>query len=290
MENSQLTNPQRFVVHAGDAVALTERPTVDTDYTLTKSESRAELRERVEEISHHQRQLFADRTRALLLIFQGMDCSGKDSTIRHVTTGVNPAGVHVHSFGVPSAEDFANSYLQRHWAQLPAMGFIGIHNRSHYEEVTVTRVHPGLLQRRGIADSELDKAFWDSRLEDIRNFERHAVYQGRTTVLKFFLHISKKEQLNRLLERLENPHKNWKFDESDIEARKHWELYQNAYEEAISATSTDYAPWYIVPADNKRYARLVVAEVLLETLKTMDSQFPPPRADLKAAKRALLAS
>lgn len=286
----QLTDPEQYLVKPGSKVSLRDRVTLNKGFPLSKDEAKTALRERVAEISRHQRQLFAERKRALLLIFQGMDSSGKDSTIRHVTTGVNPAGVQVHSFGIPSAEDFANSYLQRHWAQLPPMGLIGIHNRSHYEEVTVPRVHPDLLQRRGVGDIGRDDVFWDLRFEDIKSFEKHAVRQSRTSVLKFFLHISKKEQRDRLLKRLDDPRKNWKFDESDIEARKHWELYQWVYEQAIEATSTDDAPWYIVPGDYKPFARLVVAEVMLQTLIEIDSKFPLPAANIDAARRALLDS
>ncbi len=232
--------------------------------------------------------MFAEKSQALLLIFQGMDASGKDSTIRHVTTGVNPAGVHVHSYGVPTQEDLAQSYFQRHFRDLPAQGQIGVHNRSHYEEVVVTRVHPALLQLRGFEVNEVDEEFWQERFTDIRSFERHLTRQSRTKIIKFFLHISREEQLKRLLQRLDDPTKNWKFDISDIRERLYWDDYQFAYESAIAATSTEYAPWYVIPADQKRFSRLAIAEIVLSTMRELDPQFPAPEADLKKAKHALL--
>lgn len=224
----------------------------------------------------------------MLLIFQGMDASGKDSTIRHVTTGLNPAGVHVHSYGVPSDSDLNQSYFQRHWRDLPAQGYIGVHNRSHYEEVVVTRVHPSLLKLRGFEEAAVDDSFWQDRFEDILSFERHLTRQGHTTILKFFLHVSKEEQLKRLIERLDDPQKNWKFKLSDIRERLYWDDYQHAYESAIAATTTQAAPWFVIPADQKRFARLAIAEIVVDTLIEMNPCFPDADVDLEVAKRALL--
>lgn len=235
-----------------------------------------------------QHRLFAENSRALLLVFQGMDASGKDSMIRHVTTGLNPAGVRVHAYGVPTQDDLEQSYFQRHWRDLPAQGYIGVHNRSHYEEVVVTRVHPTLLQLRGFDVAAINDAFWLDRFEDIRSFERHLTRQGHTTILKFFLHVSKEEQLKRLVERLDDPEKNWKFEMSDIRERLYWDDYQFAYEEAIAATSTKAAPWYVIPADQKRFARLTVAEIVVDRLTQMDPHFPDAELNLEKAKRALL--
>lgn len=246
------------------------------------------LKEIVGRFAELQHRLFAENSRALLLIFQGMDASGKDSMIRHVTTGLNPAGVRVHSYGVPSQDDLDQSYFQRHWRDLPAQGFIGVHNRSHYEEVIVTRVHPTLLKLRGFDVASVSDAFWQDRFEDIRSFERHLTRQGHTTVLKFFLHVSQEEQLKRLLQRLDDPEKNWKFEMSDVRERLYWDDYQFAYEDAISATSTEAAPWFVIPADQKRFARIAVAEIVVERLAQMDPRFPDAELDLEKAKRALL--
>ena len=235
-----------------------------------------------------QHRLFAESSRSLLLIFQGMDASGKDSTIRHVTTGLNPAGVHVHAYGVPTQEDLEQSYFQRHWRDLPSQGRIGVHNRSHYEEVVVTRVHPTLLKLRGFEVSAANESFWQDRFEDIRSFERHLTRQGHTAILKFFLHVSKKEQLKRLVERLDDPEKNWKFEISDVRERLHWDDYQIAYEKAIAATSTSDAPWFVIPADQKRFARLAIAEIVVDRLTEMDPHFPDAEVDLEKAKSALL--
>ena len=270
------------------AVALSDIPTLVEDFSLSKAAAQKQLKGWVDQLSSLQQRLFAEQSRALLLIFQGMDASGKDSTIRRVTTGVNPAGVHVQSYGVPTTDDLAQSYFQRHFRDLPAYGQIGVHNRSHYEEVVVTRVHPDYLRLRGIDTDEVNERFWMSRFEDIRNFERLITRRDRTTIIKFFLHISKEEQRNRLLERLDEPTKNWKFADSDIRDRAYWNDYQLAYESAIAATSTEYAPWYVIPADQKRFARLAVAEIVVRALETLDPQFPPAETNLEQAKQALL--
>ena len=242
----------------------------------------------VERFADLQHRLFAERSRALLLIFQGMDASGKDSMIRHVTTGLNPAGVRVHAYGVPTQDDLQQSYFQRHWRDLPAQGYIGVHNRSHYEEVVVTRVHPHLLKLRGFDIETIEDSFWENRFEDIRSFEQHLTRQGHTAILKFFLHVSKEEQLKRLVERLDDPEKNWKFELSDIRERMYWDDYQFAYEQAITATSTEAAPWFIIPADQKRFSRLAVAEIVVGQLERMDPNFPDVELNLAKAKRALL--
>lgn len=275
---------------AGEQVQLSERPTQSPDFSLTRSEARKSLRDCVDVLALLQHRLYAENSRSMLLIFQGMDASGKDSTIRRVTTGLNPAGVQVHAFGMPTEQDFANSYLSRHWDRLPTRGQIGIHNRSHYEEVTVTRVHPNLLRSRGLSLGDINDDFWRERYEDIRAFERHVARQSHTTIIKFFLHISKDEQRNRLLERLDDPEKNWKLDNSDIRERTYWDDFQAAYNDAISATSTEWAPWYVIPADQKRFARLAVAEVLAARLSAMDPQFPKPHADFESARHELMRS
>ena len=267
---------------------MSKRATRQPGFTLGKQEAQKQLKEIVGRFAELQHRLFAEHSRALLLVFQGMDASGKDSMIRHVTTGLNPAGVRVHAYGVPTQDDLEQSYFQRHWRDLPAQGYIGVHNRSHYEEVVVTRVHPTLLKLRGFDIEAIEESFWEERFEDIRSFERHLTRQGHTTVLKFFLHVSKEEQLKRLVERLDDPEKNWKFELSDIRERQYWDEYQSAYEAAIKATSTGAAPWFVIPADQKRFARLAVAEIVVAQLEQMDPLFPDAELDLEKAKRALL--
>ncbi len=275
------------MVQPGTRIDLSKLPTSPSVFSLSKKKASDLLRVCVERLSDLQTRLFAERAQSLLLIFQGMDASGKDSTIRHVTTGVNPAGIRVHSYGVPTKDDLAQSYFQRHWRDLPIQGNIGIHNRSHYEEVVVTRVHPALLKLRGFKTSAADESFWQERFEDIRAFERHLTRQSRTSIIKFFLHLSKDEQLKRLIERLDDPNKNWKFDISDVRERLYWDDYQHAYNEAITATAIEQAPWYVIPADVKRFARLAVAEIVVEKLIAMNPQFPAPAANVEKAKRAL---
>lgn len=283
-----ITGTERFRVEAGASVDLAEWITKDHDFKLGERESRRELHSRVDELALLQHRLHAEGKQSVLLVFQGMDASGKDSTIRRVTTGLNPAGVQVTAFAMPTQQDLEQSYLQRHWRYLPSRGKIGIHNRSHYEEVIVTRVHPSLLRLRGVQLKDVDGEFWQQRFADIRAFERHLALQSHTTVVKFFLHISKGEQRKRLLARLDDPEKNWKFDNSDIRERLYWDDYQAAYGDAIAATSTDVAPWYVIPGDQKRFARLAVAEVLAEKLAAMDPQFPEPATDLESARHELL--
>ena len=263
-------------------------PALQDDVSIEKRTLASVLKAKVEQLSELQGRLFAEGSRSILLIFQGMDASGKDSTIRHIMTGVNPAGVQVRSFGVPTKEDLGFSYLARHWEHLPAHGFIGIQNRSHYEEVIVTRVHPALLSLRDVDIDQVDDSFWQQRFEDINAFEKHLVTQNRTTVLKFFLHISKDAQLKRLLKRIDDPDKQWKFDISDLRERLYWDDFQSAYNQAISATSTEHAPWYVIPANRKPFARLAVAELLVDAISKLDPQYPSPAANLDKVREELL--
>jgi PPK2 family polyphosphate:nucleotide phosphotransferase len=226
----------------------------------------------------------------VLLIFQAMDAAGKDGAIKHVMSGVNPQGCQVHSFKAPSAEELDHDYLWRCLKRLPERGRIGIFNRSYYEEVLVVRVHQELLARQKLPPSLVTKSIWDDRYEDIRNVER---YLGRNGVLirKFFLHVSKKEQKKRFLERLDNPDKNWKFSMADAKERGHWDDYQEAYEDMIRATATRDAPWYVVPADNKWFTRVVVAAAIIDGLGSLDLKFPEvdeaKKKELAAARLAL---
>jgi len=229
------------------------------------------LAQNIEDLAQVQQLLYADDRYSLLIVFQAMDAAGKDGTIKHVMSGVNPQGCQVFSFKKPSSEDLDHNFLWRYMKSLPERGRIGIFNRSYYEDVLVVKVHPELLQH--LPDGKKGKAFWEHRYEDINAFERHLERNG-TVVLKFFLHLSKDEQKKRFMERLERPEKNWKFSPSDLPERAHWDDYMEAYEDLINATSTDWAPWYIVPADNKWAMRAIVADVITSTLRELDLKFP----------------
>ena len=237
-----------------------------------------------------QDKLYAQDKWALLLILQAMDAAGKDGVIKHVMSGVNPQGCQVHSFKAPSDEDLDHDYLWRCLKVLPNRGHIGIFNRSYYEEVLIVRVHPELLARQKLPSALITKDIWKGRYEDIRHFERYLTANG-VVIRKFFLHLSKKEQRRRFLERLENPEKHWKFSSADLKERAHWDEYMLAYEEMIQHTATPEAPWYVVPADNKWFTRAVVSAVIIETLAKLDLKYPEvedaKRKEIAAAKAAL---
>jgi PPK2 family polyphosphate:nucleotide phosphotransferase len=229
------------------------------------------LAENRTQLSDAQELLYASDTRSVLLIFQAMDAAGKDGTIRHVMSGVNPQGCQVYSFKKPSAEELDHNFLWRYMKSLPERGRIGIFNRSYYEDVLVVKVHPEWLGPGQPADP--DEKFWHKRYEDINNFEKHLSRNG-TLVLKFFLHVSKDEQRRRFLERLDNPDKHWKFSEADLAEREHWKAYQKAFEEALAATSTRRAPWYVIPADRKYVARALVADIVVEAIRGLGLEYP----------------
>jgi PPK2 family polyphosphate:nucleotide phosphotransferase len=247
----------------------------------------------IEALTHLQDKLYAQDSWAVLLIFQAMDAAGKDSTIKHVMSGVNPQGCQVISFKTPSPEDLDHDYLWRCVKHLPARGHIGIFNRSYYEETLVVRVHPELLERQKLPPDIVTKDVWKERFKDIRAFERYLTRNG-VVVRKFFLHVSKKEQKKRFLERLENPEKNWKYSADDVRERKFWDDYMEAYEDTIRHTATEDAPWYVVPADNKWFTRVVVAAAVVSAMGSLDLRYPKvseaERKELLAAKRALLAA
>jgi len=238
-----------------------------------------------------QDKLYAHDKWAVLLIFQAMDAAGKDGTIKHVMSGINPQGCQVHSFKSPSDEELDHDYLWRCMKRLPRRGHIGIFNRSYYEETLIVRVHQEFLAKQKLPARLVGKNLWQERFADIRNFERYLTHNG-VVVLKFFLHVSPKEQKRRFLERIENPEKNWKFSAGDASERQHWDEYMSAYEEMIQNTATKEAPWYTVPADNKWFARGVVAAAVIETLAGLDLQYPQvgdaQLKELAAAKRLLL--
>ena len=246
----------------------------------------------VEALAELQDMLYAQDSWAVLLIFQAMDAAGKDGTIKHVMSGINPQGCQVTSFKSPSSEDLDHDYLWRCVKNLPPRGHIGIFNRSYYEETLVVRVHPEYLERQKIPPELVTKDIWNERFKDIRGFERYLTRNG-VIIRKFFLHVSKKEQKKRFLARLDNPEKNWKFSASDLKERAFWDDYQEAYEDMIRHTATEDAPWYVVPADNKWFTRVVVAAAVVSTLGSLDLAYPkvgPEKLkELAAARRALLA-
>jgi len=234
--------------------------------------------------------LYAQDSWSLLLVFQAMDAAGKDSTIKHVMSGVNPQGCQVFSFKQPSSEDLSHDFLWRYIKRLPERGCIGIFNRSYYEEVLVVRVHPDILKRQKLPPKTISKRLWNERLEDIAHFEEYLTRQG-TIVLKFYLHLSREEQKKRFLARLDRPEKHWKFSAADIRERGFWNDYMHAFEEAIRATATQHAPWFIVPADNKWFTRLVVAAAIVEAVENLDLSYPKVDArkkkELSSARAAL---
>jgi len=240
-----------------------------------KKQAAADLAEDVAALAEWQDRLYAQDRWAVLLIFQAMDAAGKDGAIKHVMSGVNPQGCQVFSFKAPSSEELDHDYLWRCLRCLPERGRIGIFNRSYYEEVLVARVHPEILQRQKLPSGLVGRKLWKERFEDMRCFERYLSRNG-VLVRKFFLNVSREEQKKRFLERLDDPEKHWKFNPADLEARDQWDDYQDAYAEAIERTSTDDAPWFVVPADRKWYRNWVVSTVLVETLERLDPRFPDP--------------
>ena len=264
----------------------------DLDKGERKKRAEAMLEENRRELAEAQELLYADGSHSVLIVFQAMDAAGKDGTIRHVMSGVNPQGCSVSSFKVPSATELSHNYLWRYSMALPARGMIGIFNRSYYEEVLVVKVHPEILERADLPAEDVHKHIWKHRYEDINNFEQHLARNG-TTILKFFLNVSKEEQRARFLERLEEPDKNWKFSSGDIVERGFWDDYMAAFEDAINATSTPWAPWYIIPADRKWAMRAAVSDIITTTIKDLPLAYPTVPEDEKArlaqAKEQLLA-
>ncbi len=273
----------RCRVTSGKGFRLADHDPADTaGHLVTKDQADTLLAASVARLSELQQKLYAQDRWALLVVFQAMDAAGKDGTIKHVMSGVNPQGVAVTSFKAPGPEELAHDFLWRCTRALPERGRIGIFNRSHYEEVLVVRVHHEMLARQRLPDELVGKKLWDERLEAIASFEQYLARQG-TMVLKFFLHISKQEQKRRFLARLDEPDKNWKFSAADLAERAHWDAYQQAYEDAIAATATPHAPWFVVPADHKWYAHLVVGAAMIEALDRLDLKMPSLSAEQRAA-------
>jgi PPK2 family polyphosphate:nucleotide phosphotransferase len=271
-----------FQVPEGATVDLNKWPTGVQAFYTSKKQYKKRLNEHVKALSELQRIHYAYNRYSLLLIFQAMDAAGKDGAIRHIMSGVNPQGCQVFSFAHPSAKELDHDFLWRTTRVLPERGRIGIFNRSYYEEVLIVRVHPEILHSQGLPDELLDEqTIWQERYRSIVDLESH-LYRNGTRILKFFLHLSKEEQRKRFLQRIDEPEKNWKFSLADIEERKYWNQYMEAYEACLSATSTKIAPWYVVPADDKQNARLIISHVIVETLKSLNLRYPQPtKARLK---------
>jgi len=280
-----------FRVHQGDDVDLGKWPTTVQPVYGSKERYLAILAEHVAQLSSQQQRLYASNRYAVLLIFQAMDAAGKDGAIKHVMSGVNPQGCQVFSYRHPSSAELQHDFLWRTTRDLPERGRIGIFNRSYYEEVLIARVHPEILRSEGVPGiATAGKKVWRERFRSITNLEKHLTGNG-TCIIKFFLHLSKEEQRKRFLERIDEPEKNWKFNLADVEERAFWKDYMRAYEECLGATSTAYAPWYIVPADDKLNARLIVSQIVLDALAELKLDYPLAddgrRQELQAIRQRL---
>jgi PPK2 family polyphosphate:nucleotide phosphotransferase len=282
---------QDFRIAPGKKVRLGDWPTAINPFCKSKEEYKELLDKHVEELSSLQRLHYAANRYALLLIFQGLDAAGKDGAIRHVMSGVNPQGCQVSSFKQPSADELEHDFLWRTTRDLPPRGKIGIFNRSYYEEVLIVKVHPEMLRAEGLSPELRDeKDIWEQRYQSINNFERH-LYRNGTRTVKVFLHLSKEEQRKRFLERIDEADKNWKFSSADIQERKYWPRYMEAFEDCLSATSTHHAPWYAVPADQKENARLIVSQIVLDSLADLKLKYPKTtekrRLELESIRKVL---
>jgi PPK2 family polyphosphate:nucleotide phosphotransferase len=284
-------DPDDFRVRPGKNVDLDKWPTKGKPVAGSKEDYQAILREHIEKLSERQNLLYASNRYALLLIFQAMDAAGKDSAIKHVMSGVNPQGCQVFSFKHPSTEELEHDFLWNATRRLPERGYIGIFNRSYYEEVLIVRVHREILSSEDLPEELVDrKHFWPDRYRSIVNLEDH-LYRNGTRVIKFFLHLSREEQKKRFLKRIDDPQKNWKFSADDIKERKYWKQYMQAYEECLSATSTRTAPWYIVPADDKENTGLIISRIVLDALQGLKMTYPKSsperRRELQSIRKQL---
>jgi PPK2 family polyphosphate:nucleotide phosphotransferase len=273
---------EKFRVHPDAEIKLSKLPTKIEPFYKSEKKYRAMLQEHVSALSDQQQLLYGSDQYALLLIFQGMDAAGKDGAIRHVMSGINPQGCDVASFKQPSADELEHDFLWRTYTRLPERGRIGIFNRSYYEEVLVVRVHPELLNGEGLSEEQRDdKDIWKQRYHSIVNMENH-LHHNDTRTIKIFLHLSEEEQRQRFLARIDDPEKNWKFSLADIHERKYWKQYMEAFQDCLNATSTQHAPWYVVPADDKDNARLIISAIVLDTLKSLKLAYPKTTAKHRA--------
>jgi PPK2 family polyphosphate:nucleotide phosphotransferase len=295
-KGKDLIDIKEFRVKPESKVKLKNRATGYKGKGLDKKQAGELLEKSREQLAKIQDTLYAHNRYSVLIIFQAMDAAGKDGAVKHIMSGFNPLGVKVYSFKAPSTRELDHYYFWRHGLALPARGEIAIHNRSHYENVLVTRVHPEFVLSENLPEVEsvkdIDKKFWEERLKQIRRFEKNLTDNG-TVILKFFLHLSKKEQKKRFLERIDDASKNWKFSLSDLKERAYWDQYQEVYEDAIGATSTEDSPWFIIPADDKWYARLAIASVIHDQFKKLDLSYPKvslaQKEELQKAKQKLVA-
>ena len=281
----------KFRVGEGEKFRLKDHDPADTGKFGSKEDGKTRLTQGIARLRELQDRLYAQDRWAVLLIFQAMDAAGKDSTIEHVMSGVNPQGTQVFSFKSPSAEELDHDFMWRTNRCLPERGRIGIFNRSYYEEVLIVRVHPGILAGQKVPSELLGDRIWKQRYEDINAFERYLARNG-TLIRKFFLNVSKEEQRNRFLARLDDPEKNWKFAVGDVKEREHWDEYMEAYEDMIAATSTEHAPWYVIPADRKWFMRMAVADAIVEALEGLKLEYPTvdeeKRKELEEARKLLV--
>src|SRR6266404_5419062 len=288
-EAERIVSP--YCITDGKKFRLKDFDPADTNGIKSKKAAQSMLESSSQMLAEMQEKLYAQDVWALLLIFQGMDAAGKDGAIKHVMSGINPQGCDVHAFKTPTNEELDHDFMWRAHKAMPGRGKIGIFNRSYYEEVLVVRVHPQLLKAEKLPDELITKHIWEDRYEDINAFEKFLARNG-TVIRKFFLHVSKKEQKRRFLERLEDSKKNWKFSMDDIKERKFWDDYQEAYEEMVQNTATKRAPWYVIPADNKWHGRLVIASAIIDALNGLDLAFPDvdkeKKKELEEIREALL--
>lgn len=287
-------NPQDFRIDGSKPFVLSDTPTKVEPLYLSKKDYKEQLDDLTEAINESQRRMYAHDRYSMLTIFQAMDAAGKDGTIRQVFSGVNPHGLQISAFKKPTTNELDHDYMWRCVIRMPQRGRIGIFNRSYYEEVLVVRVHPEILTKYQRIPKGFTKdvpAVWQQRFEDMRNFERY-IYRNGTHVVKFFLNLSRDEQRSRFVSRIDEPSKNWKFSEGDVAEREYWNSYMHAYEEAINATATDHAPWYVIPADDKKNMRLIVAKCVLHEMEKMNTFYPEVsddrRVELEGFKEALL--
>jgi len=295
MISEKLVPLKRLQVESGQSIKLKDYDTGYVGDELTKQDAETLLAESRKALAEIQDKLYAHNRYSVLIVFQAMDAGGKDGAVKHIMSGFNPQGVKVYSFKAPTSHELEHDFLWRHYLALPARGEIAIHNRSHYENVLVTRVHPEYILGENLPDihsvDDITEAFWESRLKQINRFEKNLAANG-TIILKFFLHLSKKEQKKRFLERIDDPSKNWKFSLADLRERGFWKGYQKAYEAAISATSKEYAPWYIIPADDKWYARLAIAAAIYRKFDELSISYPAlneaQKAELQKARLTLM--
>lgn len=279
-------------VQEGTKVNLRNFPTCE-EGGYTKQSAKEEIKQNIKELNKFQEMFYADDRYSLLIILQARDAAGKDGVIRHVMSGINPQGCRVHSFKTPTKNELEHDYFWRHYIALPQRGMIEIFNRSHYENVLATRVNPQWILNERIPGygsvEKIDQQFWDARYEDMNAIERH-LHRNGMRILKFFLNVSKEEQKERLLSRIDNPDKNWKFSSTDLQARAQWDEYEKAYEEMLEKTSKPYAPWYVIPADKKFFARVAVGDIILELFRSLDLHYPPAESPeiLEKARETLM--